>query len=178
VSELLPRVLRLEDHLTLLVQQAPELDRGVLERAARDALDAATLASGELVRLALVIERVIDDLAEGEIALGVGLPAVAMAAYSLEQAVRAGDGADPLAIRGAIYELETMTPVPSTGRRPTVDEPKPDVPLASLTSKLPPPVRRPDAAAPARARRLAAVAAELADDVIARVGEARARYAR
>jgi hypothetical protein len=170
----------LEAHTVALVQQAPDVDRATLELAARAALTAATHATdAELVRLALVIERVIDDLAGGEIALGVGLPAVAMAAYSLHQAAAAGATADPLAVRGAVYELETMTPVPSTGRRPTVDEPVPDVPLAQLTTKLPAaPARRTDAAAAARARRLAAIAETAADDVVTRVGAARDRYTR
>jgi hypothetical protein len=131
-----------------LVRQAPELDRATVETCARAALRAATEASGELVRLALVIERVIDDLAEGEIALGVGLPAVAMAAYTLHAAA-VDTGHDPLAVRAAIYELETMTPVP-----------------------LALPARRIDGAARTRAERAAAIAgAERIDDV-------RRRYAR
>jgi hypothetical protein len=181
MAQLAATAAALEDLVVVLVQGAPEIDRAVLEAAARAALAAATFAvdTESLVRLALVIERVIDDLGEGEIALGVGLPAVAMAAYSLRQAIAAGAAADPLAIQGAVYELETMTPVPSTGRRPTVDEPVPDVPLAQLTSKLPvTPVRRPDTAAPARARRLAAIAATTDDAVLAAVGAARARYDR
>jgi hypothetical protein len=134
-----------------LVRQAPELDRALVETCARVALRAAIEADGaaELVRLALVIERVIDDLAEGEIALGVGLPAVAMAAYTLHAATLAGTAHDPLAVRAAIYELETMTPVP-----------------------LAPPARRVDGAARARAERTAAVAG--AD----RVGHVRRRYVR
>lgn len=134
-----------------LVRQAPELDRAVLERGARTALVAAVEGEGEgeLVRLALVIERVIDDLAEGEIALGVGLPALAMAAYALHAATDAGAAHDQLAVRAAIYELETMTPVP-----------------------LALPARRIDGAAKARAERAAAVeGAERVEDV-------RRRYAR
>jgi len=178
VPDLLTITVELEQHTVTLVQQAPDLDPGVVELAARAALVAATQAAGELIRLALVIERVLDDLAAGEIALGVGLPAAAMAAYSLQQAVTAGAAADPLAVRGAIYELETMTPVPATGRRPTVDEPRPDVPVTQLTSKLPPPARRPDHAAAARARRLASIGGEVPDAVLAAVGLERARYTR
>jgi hypothetical protein len=100
-----------------------------------------------------------------------------MAAYTLQQAVKAGAAVDPLAVTGAIYELETMFPVPSTGRRPTVDEPRPDVPLANLTAKVTAPATRADGAAPARARRLAA-AAGAGTEVIARLAAARARYDR
>jgi hypothetical protein len=132
-----------------LVRQAPELDRAVLERGARTALLAAVEGQGELVRLALVIERVIDDLAEGEIALGVGLPALAMAAYTRHAATAAGAAHDPLAVRAAIYELETMTPVP-----------------------LAPPARRIDGAAKARSDRAASI---VGTD---RVDDLRKRYAR
>jgi hypothetical protein len=175
-TELFELTVLLEARVITLVRQAPELDASDLERAAVAALGAAAHATGELARLALAIERVIDDLAEGEIAPGVGLPAAAMAAYTLQQAVKAGAAMDPLAVRGAVYELETMFPIPSTGRRPTVDEPKPDVPLGNLTSKVTAPAKRVDRAAPARARRL--VALEAADAVLARVGELRARYER
>ena len=141
----------LEDAIGELIQAAPALDPAVLERAARLALAAAAGSVPELARLALAIERVLDDLAIGDVAPGAGLPALAMAAATLAGA------ADPLAIAGALYELETLMPVPSTGRRPTIDEPRPDVPLEKLSSRPVPPIRRPDAAAAARAARLEGV---------------------
>jgi hypothetical protein len=147
----------LEHSLAELVRQAPAIDRATAEAAAAAALAIAAAATGDRARLALVVERVIDDLAGGEIDLAVGLPATAMAATTLATT------ADALALTGAIYELETLLPIPGRGDR------RIDVPLAALTSRETAPV---DRAAPARAARLAATTAP--PDVLA----ARRRYDR
>jgi hypothetical protein len=149
VPDLIDSCALLEAHTVEMVQLAPEIDRALVETAAVAALQVAALAGdGDLIRLALVIERVVDDLAEGEIALGVGLPALAMAAYTLHAAAAARGAHDPLAVRASTYELDTLTPVP-----------------------VAPPARRVDGAAQRRRQR---VWDGLAADVLA----ARARYAR
>ena len=145
----------LEAHTVELVRLAPEIDRALVETTARAALAVAGLADGELVRLALVIERVVDDLAEGEITLGVGLPALAMAAYTLHAAAVAGAAHDPLAVRASIYELETLTPVPVAA-----------------------PARRIDGAARARAERRESLAASLDPGAAIALDRVRGRYAR
>ncbi|MCE9576239.1 MAG: response regulator [Deltaproteobacteria bacterium] len=107
-------------------------------------------------RLALAIERTLDLLASHDIDPGVGLPVLTSSTFTLRQSLeqlaapdRSGARVLGLPLAGARFELETMFPIPGTGRRPTIDRgpaaDTPDVPVGSLVRRPAPPA---DAVAP------------------------------
>lgn len=132
----------LEAALTGLIQAAPGLAPVEVGAAADLALAIAAALMGpnpdhdagrDRLRLALAIERILDDVAAGELEQGVALPAVAMAAATLGQAL-AGEVPRLLAgVRAATYELETLLPLPDRGRIRTGG---PDVTLDRLSPRL------------------------------------------
>nr|MBP6840822.1 hypothetical protein [Kofleriaceae bacterium] len=170
----------LEAALTGLIQAAPDLAPAEVEAAADLALAtaAALLAPGhdaglDRLRLALAIERILDDVATGELEQGVALPALAMAASTLGQAL-AGEVPRLLAgVRAATYELETLLPLPDRGRVRTGG---PDVTLDRLSPRLAAATARPgrDRGRIDRLRRRSEDGVD--DDLLQALAAARARY--
>ncbi len=115
--------------------------------AFRLGMSSLLVGAEDVARLALAIEHALDLLVSGDIATGAGLPVVASATNTLRQALeqlaapdKSGARVEGLPLAGARYELETLFPVPGTGKRPTVDRAgassgAPDVPLSSLTRR-------------------------------------------
>jgi len=109
---------------TRIVQTAPVIDRGVLDELLR-------LLRADASELALVIARVYELVATGEVAAAIALPHLAMACATL---------CDPRSttreFAAAQYEIETLLPPPTktevegSGFTP---DPEIDVPIASLT---------------------------------------------
>jgi two-component system chemotaxis sensor kinase CheA len=143
--------------VSALIAAAP-LDRPRLDALAeisfRLGLSSLLVGAEDVGRLALALERALELLGAGDIDAGAGMPIVASGAHTLRQALdqlaapdRSGARVEGLPLAGARYELETMFPVPATGKRPTVDRgaapSAPDVPVSAL-------VRRPatDSVAP------------------------------
>jgi two-component system chemotaxis sensor kinase CheA len=101
------------------------------------------LGADDLGRLALTCERCMDLLAQGAVLIEIGVPLLASSLRTLAQAFetlaradRSGARVEPLPLRAARYELETLFPIPgrpAAGMRAAA----PDVPLSALT-------RRPD----------------------------------
>jgi two-component system chemotaxis sensor kinase CheA len=101
------------------------------------------LGAEDLGRLALTCERCMDLLAQGAVLIEIGVPLLASSLRTLAQAFetlaradRSGARVEPLPLRAARYELETLFPIPgrpAAGMRAAA----PDVPLSALT-------RRPD----------------------------------
>jgi hypothetical protein len=116
---------RIEELITLLVQQAP-----VVETAAADELVAHLHRIGS--PLARSIARVVELVAEQLVDPGIALPALAMACATLVDGVRGALGEREL--EAARFEIETLMPVPD--RPPRVVVPRaPDVPLSSLRKR-------------------------------------------
>jgi len=108
----------IEDLATRIVQEAPAIDRVVLEELLSQ-LD--TIGSP----LAQTIARVYELVDGGQIAAAIALPHLAMACATLcDSRMTLREHA------AAQYEIETLLPVPPTDR-PVLSEP--DVPLTSLT---------------------------------------------
>jgi hypothetical protein len=101
----------LEAGIVDLVRAAPDLAPADVEAAAQRALELALalLANGPAVALALAIERALDGIADGKIAQGVGLPALAMAAYTLWRGVVEPAQVPPM--EASRFELETLFPI-------------------------------------------------------------------
>jgi len=151
VAHALRDAVALDEGIGGLAPDASALDRGRLGGLARLGfrLGMASLLVGaeDVARLALAVERALDLLAAGDIDPGLGLPILASSSLTLRRACeqlaspdRSGARVEGLPLEGARYELETLFPVPSTGKRPTIAEPAIDVPATAL-------VRRPAAAA-------------------------------
>jgi chemotaxis protein histidine kinase CheA/ActR/RegA family two-component response regulator len=112
-------------------------------------MQALLLGAEDLGRLALTCERCMDLLAQGVVLIEIGCPllasslrTLAQAFESLARADRSGARVEPLPLRAARYELETLFPVPgkpAAGMRAVA----PDVPLSSLVRR---PGRGPGAA--------------------------------
>ena len=116
---------RIEELITLLVQQAP-----VVATAAADELVAHLHRIGS--PLARSIARVVELVAEQLVDPGIALPALAMACATLVDGVRGALGEREL--EAARFEIETLMPVPD--RPPRVVVPRaPDVPLSSLRKR-------------------------------------------
>lgn len=149
----------LDAALLELVQRAPACPATLAARAADLALElalgAAAEAQDERVRLFCALERCLELLPEGQVDPGVALPALAMAAHSATSPSAA-------AVRAAVYEVETLLPVPGAPRRAAAG---PDVPLGRLAPSRPAPAERP----------LAERVAGWPDEVVERVARARAR---
>ncbi len=107
------------------------------------------LGADDLGRLALTCERCMDLLAQGAVLIEIGVPLLASSLRTLAQAFetlaradRSGARVEPLPLRAARYELETLFPIPgrpANGMRAAA----PDVPLSALTRR---PNRSPDPA--------------------------------
>ncbi len=107
--------------------------------AFRIGLASLLVGAEDVGRLALAIERTLDLLASHDIDPGVGLPVLTSSTFTLRQSLeqlaapdRSGARVEGLPLAGARFELETMFPIPGTGRRPTIDG----------TIAAPPPTRR------------------------------------
>lgn len=145
----------LDDGIIELVRAAPDLTATAVEACARTALGLALAAAGGLsaaAHLALAIERTLDGIADGVIAQGVGLPALAMAADTLRRGLAVGTGAASAGIDASRFELETLFPI--AGRTPPAPRGV-DVALARLSPTL---ALTSPAAARARAQRLGELA--------------------
>ena len=110
---------RIEELITQLVQEAPELDASVVAE-----LTSALRTTGG--PLALSIARVLELVGHGIVAAGIALPALAMACGTLE---------DPRLTQrereAARFEIETLLPLPDGAKKPPTLA-APDVPLTSL----------------------------------------------
>jgi hypothetical protein len=104
--------------VTELVRQAPALDPETIAR-----LLAVLEADGSA--LALALARVATLVRDGHVDAGIALPALAMAAATLDDPA-AGDRER----EAARYEIETLLPVPGSSRRVALE---PDVPLTALS---------------------------------------------
>lgn len=111
----------LERAITTLVQQAPAIDRAVVDQLL-----------GELARadtpLARAIAEVVELVAAGRVDPGIALPALAMACTTLAGVVAGTLGAREA--EAARYEIETLLPVPGA---PPARPQAPDVELGALT---------------------------------------------
>lgn len=160
----------LEAGVVDLVRAAPDLPPADVEGAAQRALELALalIARGPAAAgLALAIERTLDGIADGKIAQGVGLPALAMAAYTLWRGVV--EPAQVAPMDASRFELETLFPIAGRAAAPSVH-----VTLERLSPTL---AAAGTAAMRARAQRLGALA--LADQLEAdldAVAAARGRY--
>lgn len=144
----------LEAGITDLVRAAPDLAAPAVEAEAQRALHVALLlvtTAPAATALALAIERTLDGIADGVIAQAVGLPALAMAAYTLGRGVTGGGPVAPL--DASRFELETLFPI--AGR--AAAGPKVDVALDRLSPTL---AAAGTAAARARAQRLTSLAVD------------------
>jgi chemotaxis protein histidine kinase CheA/ActR/RegA family two-component response regulator len=152
-----------------------ELDRADARAAMGEAAHAAfSIASQSLLmgaepvgRLALAVERVLEQILAGEVLGELALPYVASACQTLVQAFealaspdRSGARVEGLPLEAARYELETLLPVPGRARTASPAAGGPDVPLTSLKRRgaaadaqaaAPPPRPQPVAAATASA---------------------------
>ncbi len=149
--DLIPTAATLDEGITDLVRAAPDLTSVAVEACARDALRLALglhATAPDAAQLALAIERTLDGIADGVIAQGVGLPALAMAADTLHRGLVAGPRRPVAAIDASRFELETLFPL--LGQAPASPRGV-DVALARLSPTLA--LTSPDAAR-ARARRL------------------------
>jgi two-component system chemotaxis sensor kinase CheA len=97
------------------------------------------LGAEDLGRLSLACERCMDLLVQGAVPVELGYPilasslrTLAQAFESLARADRSGARLEPLPLRAARYEIETLFPVPG---RPTPGTRAPDVPLTALTRR-------------------------------------------
>jgi hypothetical protein len=116
----------LEAAMTGLVQSAPDYSAAQIDRAALLALQLAVHAAAndraELLALGCALERCLDLLITGAVDAGIALPALAMASSTARSSSTS-------AISAALYEVQTLLPVPGK------DFPKPrgpDVPIANL----------------------------------------------
>ncbi|HWN67747.1 MAG TPA: Hpt domain-containing protein, partial [Haliangium sp.] len=107
------------------------------------------LGAEDLGRLSLACERCMDLLAQGAVLVELGFPllssslrTLAQAFETLARADRSGARVEPLPLRAARYEIETLFPVPG---RPVPGTRAPDVPLTALTRR---PARAPAPADP------------------------------
>jgi hypothetical protein len=100
--------------ITRLVQQAPELAPETIAQLCDALVDNGT-------PLALAIRRIVELVAEGLVAQGIALPALAEACATLVAS------SDPRVLEAARYQVDTLEPVPD---RPHIAAP--DVPLATL----------------------------------------------
>lgn len=113
----------IEQLITRLVQDAPQLDAQVIEQ-----LTSELRVNGS--PLALSIARVVELVADHLIDAGIALPALAMACGTLVDA-RLTDRER----EAARNEIETLLPMPDGGKRFSIPAP-PDVPLSSLKRRL------------------------------------------
>jgi chemotaxis protein histidine kinase CheA/ActR/RegA family two-component response regulator len=97
------------------------------------------LGAEELGRLSLACERCMDLLVQGAVPVELGYPLLASSLRTLAQtfeslahADRSGARLEPLPLRAARYEIETLFPVPG---RPAPGTRAPDVPLTALTRR-------------------------------------------
>jgi two-component system chemotaxis sensor kinase CheA len=138
----------LDDGIASLIPDADALERPRLGSLAGIAFRLGTsgllVGAEDVARLALAIERCLDALAAGDIDPGAGLPVIASSSATLRQAIhqlanpdRSGARVEGLPLAAARYEIETLLPVPSTGKRPTVSLSPVDVPITSLIRKKP-----------------------------------------
>jgi two-component system chemotaxis sensor kinase CheA len=107
------------------------------------------LGAEDLGRLSLACERCLDLLVQGAVPVELGYPILASSLRTLAQgfeslarADRSGAYVEPLPLRAARYEIETLFPVPG---RPAPGVRAPDVPLTALTRR---PGRAPAPATP------------------------------
>lgn len=115
------RCAAIERCITQLVREAPALDAGVIAE-----LDLRLRELGS--PLALSIARIVELVAEGQIAQGIALPHLAMSCATLADGV-AGRLSER-ELEAARYEIDTLLPVPGA---PAPAVRIPDVPLVSLT---------------------------------------------
>jgi len=139
------------DHgIGALVASAPVDARrtdALAQIAFRLGMSSLLVGAEDVARLALALERALDLLGSGDIDAGAGLPTVASSANTLRQALdqlaapdKSGARVEGLPLAGARYELETMFPIPGSGKRPTVDRTAPnapDVPVSALVRNKP-----------------------------------------
>ncbi len=111
---------QIEQLITQLVQQAPELD----ESRASELVDHLRSIGSPL---AMAIARVTELVAEQLVNPGIALPALAMACATLGDGIRGTLGEREL--EAARYEIETLLPVPD---RPASLGVAPDVPAGNL----------------------------------------------
>jgi hypothetical protein len=113
---------RIEQLITQLVQAAPAVDAAVVDElvARLHRIDSP---------LARSIARVIELVADQQIAPGIALPPLAMACATLAAGVRGTFGAREL--EAARYEIETLLPVPDRASPPAASA-APEVPLSAL----------------------------------------------
>jgi two-component system chemotaxis sensor kinase CheA len=116
------------ERLLVLADQAFELG-----------MQSMLLGADDLGRLSLTCERCMDLLAQGAVAVELGYPLLASSLHTLVQAFeslaradRSGARAEPLPLRAARYELETLFPIPG---RPAPGVRAPDVPVTALTRR-------------------------------------------
>ncbi|HWO20002.1 MAG TPA: hypothetical protein VNO30_14545 [Kofleriaceae bacterium] len=131
------RCAAIERAITQLVREAPALDAAVRAELAAH-LGALGALDQELgAPLARSIARIVELVAQGQVAQGIALPHLAMACATLADGV-AGRLSER-ELEAARYEIDTLLPVPGApgapgaapGAAPAVRIP--DVPLASLT---------------------------------------------
>ena len=111
----MPSSTRIDELITRLVREAPELDPAVI-----DELRAALWQHGS--PLALAIARVAELVGEQLVDAGIALPALAEACATL------GSSTDPRVLEAARFQIDTLLPVPD---RPRVTE-VPDVPVSRV----------------------------------------------
>lgn len=116
-----------ERSITLLVQQAPAIDRALADSLV---IELRTANHSDAAPLALAIARIVELVAEQFVDPGVALPALAMACATLADGVRGTLGRREL--EAARYEIETLLPMPGpAGVRLVI----PDVPLSRLKKR-------------------------------------------
>jgi chemotaxis protein histidine kinase CheA/ActR/RegA family two-component response regulator len=144
----------LDDGMSALIPDADALDRSRLGALAAVAFRLGTagllVGAEDVARLALAVERCLDALAAGDIDPGAGLPIMASSSVTLRQAChqlaspdRSGARVEGLPLAAARYEIETLLPIPATGKRPTITLAPVDVPASALVRKKPTPTAPP-----------------------------------
>jgi chemotaxis protein histidine kinase CheA/ActR/RegA family two-component response regulator len=144
----------LDDGIGSLIPDADALDRSRLGALAalgfRLGTSGLLVGAEDVARLALALERCLDALAAGDIDPGAGLPIMASSSVTLRQAChqlaspdRSGARVEGLPLAAARYEIETLLPIPATGKRPTVSLAPVDVPANALVRKKPTPTPTP-----------------------------------
>jgi hypothetical protein len=113
-----------EAAITELVQQAPDLDRELVDELVREL---RTITHADAKPLALSIARIVELVAEHLVDAGIALPALAMACSTL--AAGLAGTLTTRELEAARYEIDTLTPLPGA---PGVRVVVPDVPLVNL----------------------------------------------
>jgi hypothetical protein len=100
----------IEQGLTELVRQAPDLDRELVDDVVRELRG---IERADARPLAQAIARVVELVAKRHVDPGIALPALAMACATLTGGLAGTLG--PRELEAARYEIETLLPLPDRG---------------------------------------------------------------